>query len=432
MKKIDPIQLRYGDRSVSFPLPDEYRWTVLDRETPAAGDEDSRIDSGMKQLRIHLQASLLPKHSRVLLVIPDRTRRCRLERILPPLLDLLDGEFHASCRVLIANGSHVFQEENIVREMVGEAVWGRIPIEQHDCRADGEMTDFGLTRRGTPVLLNRRLREADLVITVGGVQFHYFAGFGGGPKMIFPGLAAYESILANHFLSLDLERGDLHSGCREGELDANPVFQDLSEAAEMVDRVLSFQVMLDGAGHIGRCECGPIRDAHRRLTETVAARYSLPLLEQADLVLASAGGFPADINLIQAHKAIHHAYTAVKPGGWLIVLAECRQGIGSETLLSYLDGGGSMTVVDKLRREYRLNGQTALALRKKAEACRIVFVSELDREIIRRTGMVPAADLAEAWKIVSSGAVGTGKSAILFPRASQFVPEAPGEGTATW
>ena len=140
-----------------------------------------------------------------------------------------------------------------------------------------------------------------------------------------------------------------------------------------------------------------------------------------DVVVASAGGFPADVNLIQSHKSIHHAYQAVKENGWLIVMAECAEGIGSKTFLPYFDYGSSRNIGQRLLEDYQINGHTALALKTKVEQANIVFVSNLDPQMVEKIGMIPAKNLTEAWEIAKKHLNAEALGYIL-PTASAHVP----------
>jgi lactate racemase len=393
---------------------------VLDKGT---GDDAVVVplSTGIDDLLDQLDERRLVQGCRVLLVVPDHTRFCRLDEILRLLLPRLQERWQPEIEILIANGSHVLQPEETIRRLVGEEVYDSYPVYQHDSR-DAQALDFwGTTRYGTPVYLNSRVKKADFIITIGGVLYHYFAGFGGGPKMLLPGVAGYETIRINHRRTVDETTASFHSQCREGQLDGNPVFMDVAEIISFLPNVLSLQVVLNRKKEPIFCQAGPLLQVHRRACQCVEQVYTMPLSQQADVVVASAGGFPADVNLIQSHKALHHAFQAVKSKGFILLLAECREGIGSATCMPFFQAGDAKAMGKRLLEGYQINGQTALALRMKAEQANIYLVSSLDEQQLAKTGIKAAGSFYQAWQVIASQLPESARGYIM-PKASTFLP----------
>ena len=417
------MKLGYGNGSVEFDPPEAVGWRVL---PPGSGAGDVSPGPGVvgravRDLAAQLDEAGLGPGARLLLIVPDHTRRCRLEAVLPPLLAELERRRFAPARILVANGTHAALPEAAVRQLVTEEVFSRCSVAQHDDRNPASLVRLGETSRGTPVVLNSAVAEADFILTISGTLFHYFAGFGGGPKMLLPGVASREATLANHRRTIDPGTGRIVPECREGNTATNPVWLDLAEALGLVPRVLSLQVVLDARGEIAWAEAGPVLPVHARACEEVRRLYGVPVARKADVVVASAGGHPADVNLIQSHKSIHHAVQALKPGGCLILLARCAGGIGSASFMPYFEEKSAAGIASRLLRDYQINGHTALALRTKTEQATIVLVSDLDPAIVRSTGMVPARDLREAWSLVSPR-LPAGAAGYVIPTASVHVP----------
>ncbi len=351
------------------------------------------LDEAVDQRRIQGKPSLI--------VIPDKTRNCAARSLLPSLVARLQqlGVSDGDITFMLANGSHTANSAKEIRAIVGESVASRFKFLQHDSKDAGSLVNVGRTRRGIPVLVNRKVVEAEQVLVVGTAVHHYFAGYGGGPKMIVPGCAGYETITRNHALTIDQESGGIHPQCRPGMLSGNPVQDDIRDALEFVDVDFLLETVLAADGQLAGLFSGELYSAHRLACARVDELFKVEIPHRADLVVASCGGFPKDINLIQAHKAIHNAFQAVRPGGVMIVLAECSQGGGSETFLEWFDYPSQDEMVAALLRNYKLNGTTALALRMKARAARIVLVSELEPDIVRKLGLVPAQNFASAWQL---------------------------------
>jgi len=416
------MKFKYGKTTIAFIPPQQVAWQVLTKSANGPKvDESQIVQNAVASLMTQLDERHISRESKILFIIPDHTRRCRLEVILPILAPELESRFSAHVEMLVANGNHVLQPDSVLRDLVGDDIWHNYPIHQHNAKDEAALSFFGETSMGTPVWLNRMVGEADFIITVGGVLYHYFAGFGGGPKMLLPGVAGYETIRTNHRRTIDETTGQFHSQCFEGNIKTNPVFLDLKEVVKFVTNVLSLQIVLSIDGKIVDAMAGEILPVHQQVCEKVKDIYSIPIKDKADVVVASAGGFPADVNLIQSHKSIHHAFQAVKESGWMIVLAECAEGIGSETFLPYFDEPTSSHIAQRLFQDYQINGHTALTLKSKAERANIVLVSNLQPELVEKIGMIPAPSLDAAWRMIEPRLQGTFHG-YLMPSASIFVP----------
>ncbi|MBN2414098.1 nickel-dependent lactate racemase [candidate division KSB1 bacterium] len=415
------MKLKFGRQEISFEPPSNIKWQVLQKETTSQiAPETTIIQNAVTRLLAVLQDKVSPG-SKLLLIVPDHTRKCRLPIVLPLLLSQLK-KLQLHIEILVANGSHVLQPEHVIRDLVGEEVYTSYPVFQHDCHDKKGLVFFGTSLNGTVIYLNKKVKEADFIITIGGILFHYFAGFGGGPKMLMPGVAGYESIRQNHRLTIDNKTGLFHKECFEGNIKTNPVYLDLSQIIPFVPQCTSLQFALNSRGNVVQAETGPILETQGRICPTVYDLYTTPVEEKAEIVIASAGGFPADVNLIQSHKSIHHAYQAVKPGGMIVLLAECPEGVGSETFMPYFEENSSADIGRCLLNDYKINGHTALSLKTKTENSRIYFVSKLDKEIVRKTGMLPCSTIEEALSFVLKELKAVNPKGYILPFANLYLP----------
>jgi len=324
--------------------------------------------------------------TRPAVVVADKTRLCGYPEYLPVLLDALvdHGADPGQIRIYIAYGTHMPQGEAESLKAYG-AVFGRCRWIPHRCDQN-EFVDLGRTRRGTPVRLRADILSASCLITFGAISHHYFAGYGGGRKLIFPGLGEKNAIYANHGLFLDPAARRLSPGCRSGLLDGNPLAEDLAEYEAFRPADLAVHGILDSHGRVCDLLVGQGADHFHKACARHAAHCEVHSDQQYDLVLASCGGFPKDINFIQSHKAIHHAADFVRDGGRLIVLAECRDGLGSRTFLPWFELGGWDRAFDRLAENYMGNGGTALAMMAKLKRIRINLVTGLSADIADRIG----------------------------------------------
>jgi len=417
------IQLKYGHHIVSCHLPDDVRSNVLEppNNAPVPSIEQALISSINKPVHSESLSSMITAGEKITIVVPDKTRQCVLDRILPVLYDHLitHGAIDENITILFANGTHQAQSDKEMEQLLGSFLWKKLRVEQHNSLDDNSLEYVGTTSRGTEVHVNKLVTEADLVITVGGILHHYFAGFGGGPKLLVPGVASYETAKKNHSYTID-ENGAFQTECREGNLDTNPVFSDIKEAIKMIPNVFSINVVLDASDKIAGFFSGDIIAAHRKGTELASALYEVPVKELADIVVVSPGGAPRDSTFIQSHKAIHHAYNAVKPGGSVIVTAACYDGIGSSTFLKWFSIPHNL-LGGKLLTDYSLNGHTALALRTKLNRIGISLLSYIDNATVSKMGVIPVSSLQATIDTILQQTVGSPKIYIL-PHGSLTVP----------
>jgi len=338
---------------------------------------------------------------KTVIIVPDKTRNCGAQVFLPVLIDKLNhsGVTDSDIKIMLANGSHISHTSEEIEKIVGPKILDRIEIVEHDSKNSNELTFLGVTKFETPIFINRQVLAADFVIVAGAASHHYFAGYGGGPKMVNPGCAGYETITKNHALTIDSESGKIHPKCRAGVIEGNPVQEDIKDSMRFVKVDFLFETILNEQGEIAKVGCGDLFQAHKEACEIVDEHYKIPIHGKADLVVVSCGGFPKDINFIQAHKSIQNAFQAVKEGGVILVLAECEQGIGSETFLDWFNYPDDSSFREALINHFTLNATTAVSLKMKTRAAKIVIVSILPENVVKRLDMLPAANLEEGWKM---------------------------------
>ena len=377
-----PVELKIGSHQFGLLLPD-----VADI---LATREPQQTLTG-KGFAADLAVALSPRSlhgRRVAVVVADKTRLCGYDRYLPILLDALEerGASKETISIYIAYGTHAAQSDDECRAAYGDE-FSQYRFVHHDCTDDACFADKGTTRRGTPIRIRKDILDADLVITFGAISHHYFAGYGGGRKLIFPGLGQQAAIYRNHALFLDPARRTLSAGCRSGRLAGNPLAEDLAEIEACRPADLAIHGILDSHGTVCRLMVGNGVDHFRHACECHGQNCEFTTGDGYDMVVASCGGYPKDINFIQAHKAIHHAAAFLKDGGDLIVFARCRDGIGSATFLPWFDMGGWDAAFDHLSQSYQGNGGTALAMMEKNRRIDIFLVTDLSPDVCRAIGV---------------------------------------------
>jgi nickel-dependent lactate racemase len=324
----------------------------------------------------------------VLVLLPDRTRPFPFDGVLPPFVSALLAAGADPGRIVfaIASGTHVTDPADLapLRRLLPAAPAVLAPL------PEDRMVSVGTTRRGTDVRVHPRLLEADVVFSLDALALHYFAGFGGGGKMLFPGLGARASIAANHRLSLAPERG-LAPGVEPGRTHDNPVALDLREAHDLLPRAHHL-TLVPSEGEAGFAVV-PWSDYAEfdRACSAFAAECRRGERHGADVVLAFAEGAVA-IDVVQAHKALFHAALYARDGADVILFAECAEGVGSPALARWLARPDRARLEAEARSAYDLNAQTAISLAAIAERTRVTWVSSRPLSELAAWGITVAPD----------------------------------------
>lgn len=362
---------------------------------------------------------------RVVVVVSDITRPVPYADVLPPLLSQLHsaGVKQDDITILFANGTHRLMTPSDAQEILGEKLAGSLHWKNHDALDKENLVYLGVTKRKTPVWVNRLAVEADHVILTGAVVHHYFAGYGGGRKCLIPGIAGMETALANHKLVLGKSCRGLDQACTPGNLAGNPVHEDIMEACKLLPPSFLLNVVLDPDHRVLYATAGDWQQGHAAACQLADEVYGINLDTQAELTIASCGGFPKDINLIQAHKTLDNAFRATAPGKVLLLFAQCSQGIGSEDYLNWFSYVNPHDMEQALQQTYAIHGHTALTTLAKAQAVSVILVSDLDPSLVHKLGIIPAnnADdaLQKAYRLLGT----TTPLTYIFPTGSLTVPK---------
>ena len=324
------IQLGYGRDALSFTFAED-QYQVLDESRNAHPLTDVEIgDAFSTPIESPPLDDLVSSGDSVLIVVSDATRATASAQILNLLVRRLiqNGVSPSDLAIIFATGLHraVTPAEKV--QLLTPFIAQRVKTIDHDARDASVMLSLGMTKAGTPVEVNRALRDFDHVVLTGAIGFHYFAGFTGGRKSICPGLGSARTITATHKLAMDLEKGGRRAGVGTGILVGNTVHEECEEIAAMVGPAFSINSVVDDRGRAVNIYAGDWRAAHLQGCSRYLANHSTMIKKTRQVVVVSCGGSPYDINLIQAHKALDMAAHACTEGGTIILLAECGDGLG--------------------------------------------------------------------------------------------------------
>jgi nickel-dependent lactate racemase len=321
------IKLAYGHNGLWVDIPGGVPTTVIEPiYVPGLADEEASLLSAMRSPLAGLPLRDIVRASdTVAVVFSDITRPMPNDRVLPPLLNELLWIGVPDSRVILINalGTHRAQTREELMTMLGPGIMNRYSIVQHDAWGH-DLVEVTRNRSGNSVRINRYYMEADKKLLTGFVEPHFFAGFSGGPKAVFPGIANIDAIMDNHGAQM-LSYPDATWVKTVG----NPLWEEIRDIALATDPAFILNVTLNKDHAITGVFAGEMMRAHQAATTFVRENAMQPVQELYDIVLTSNSGYPLDLNLYQAVKGMSAASQIVKPGGDIIIVAECWDGLPS-------------------------------------------------------------------------------------------------------
>lgn len=396
------FKLHYGKGFLNFAFPADIKINKIEAVPTQALKDLAEHTAGALAEPINSPPlrELVRKGDKVAIIVSDITRLAyRTDAYLPVILNALNelGVPDENITAVIATGMHRAQtpEEDLL--VLGKEAYGRIKVENHNCYAP-DLVPLGRTSRGTEVFINHTVGEADRVILTGGISYHFIAGFGGARKSITPGVGGYNTIQQNHSWALrDADITGINPGVGTGILDGNPVAEDMMEIAKMFGRAFLVNVVLNEHKEFIAVVAGDVEEAFKAGCRVVEKSFGIPISHKSDLVVVSCGGYPKDIQLYQAVKALDNAAYAVKKGGVIIFCAECSDGSGSDAFMEWFDERPLAKMSGQLRDKFAMPGFVALRTASICEMAHVIFIGSLPPDDVKRVGMIPVSTPGEAW-----------------------------------
>jgi len=414
------MKLKYGKKEVQLPIQDkniikilnsEKQEVLLNPENKLRGLLKNPI--GCPSLR---ELIFQKKASKILIIVNDITRPTPYEIILPPLLDELHqiGIKKENIIFIIATGIHRSNSQEEIKEMFGENIFSAYKFINHDCD-NPRQKDLGKLRSGNKLWVDPIISDTDFIITTGVIVPHYFAGFSGGRKSILPGICGRKTIEANHARMV-------HHNARAGNLKGNPVHEEMQEAAEKVGVDFNINVVTNEHYKIIEIVAGELYKSWLRGVEVCKKLYLCPIKQKAEVVIASTGGYPKDINVYQAQKALENACHAVKPGGTIILLAECSEGYGEPTFKKWIEEASSPDdIIERLNKKFILGGHKAYAIARAVKEVEVILISSLPQDKIRKLFFIPMESVSQALNYIK-GKYGEDFQAYILPSGNTVLP----------
>src|SRR4051812_6128024 len=401
------VNLAYGQGHLAVDFPEDT--TVIEpAHNPGLPDEKIAFlralhdPIGTKPLR-----DWVHRDSRICIAFTDITRATPNDRIIPWLLEHLEGHPRENIILLNQLGTHRPNTREELEKLLTPEVVKNYRVINHEPENDSAMVQFGVTHDGTPALINRLIAEADVRIITGFIEPHFFAGFSGGPKGIMPGCAALKTVMSNH----DARNiGDPRSAF--GITEGNPIWEEIRDIALRVGPSFLVNVTLNEQRAITGVFAGDLLAAHKVGFEFVRRSAMQKVKEPFDIVVTTNSGYPLDMNLYQGVKGMSAAARIVQEKGTIVLAAECREGVPSGSPLDKLlrSAGSSAEILTMLAtpgfvRPEQWQAQIQALIQRRAE---VLVYSSLSDELIRAAHLAPckniAADVADRVRKIGSGA----------------------------
>ena len=394
------LQFPYGKSHQTIELPQERVRAVLTSELESYrpdADGETLVRRALEQPIGSLPLRELSRGKRrVTIIASDHTRPVPSRLLMPQLLrEIRSGNPEAEITILIATGCHreTTREELIAK--FGEEIVNSETIVVHDCDDTANMVFLGTLPSGGECWVNRLACEADLLVSEGFIEPHFFAGFSGSRKAVLPGVAGRSTVLANHCAEFIA-----HPASRAGSLQENPIHRDMVWAARKAGLAFILNVVLNGEKETIHAVAGDMEAAHEAGCAFLEGLCGVEAA-MSDIVITTNGGYPLDQNIYQAVKGMTAAEATVNEGGVIIMLAKSNDGHGGAAFCRELMAGDDMDALmaDILRRG---RGETlpdqwqAQIMIRILQRAKVVYLSDAEDELVQKLHMTPAHSLEEA------------------------------------
>lgn len=418
------FELPYGAGTVTVELP----WSLEVRRIEpaareAAADPTAVVRAALDNLVGGLAWDRFAGRRTAAIAVNDKTRPVPHDVLLPPLLARLEaaGFAREDITLIVATGTHPPMTAAEFPGILPREITDRYHVVSHDGFDAAGLVEVGTTSRGTPVLINRGFLAADLRIVIGNIEPHQFMGYSGGVKSAVIGLAGYETIDYNHAFMSD-------PAARLGNLEGNPARDDVEEMGRLVRVDLALNAVLNRHKKLVEAVAGEPGEVMRGGVAIAREIFEVAVDGPADMVIASPGGHPKDINVYQAQKGLAHASLVARPGAPIVLCAACPDGAGSEKYERWVAARSSteQVLADFAREGFHVGPHKAFQIARDAVGRRVILVSDMEAAQVGRLLLEPAAGAQEAVDAAVAGLPAGARVAVM-PIANATVPRIAGE-----
>lgn len=381
------FSLPYNKSSVTIAIPEGYKVDLLEPQTinPLINPLEEINNAlqnplGMRKIEDFAQAESIG------IAVNDKTRPVPHPNPTLPLLQYLEqlGFDPENITLFVGSGTHAPMDEAELSRILDEEIIERYKVLVHDCD-QSPLIDLGETKYQTPIRINADFYHCDLKITVGNIEPHHFMGFSGGVKTAVIGLAGRETINTNHAMLS-------HPRAKSGVFHINPMRQDIEEIGRKTDLHFTLGTVLDEEKNILKVYFGDPDSVMNAAIPVVRQIFGVNVPELYDLVIASPGGAPKDINLYQSQKALTHASRITQQDGWVVLVAACPEGAGSNSYEAYVTSVKShQAIIDHFTNGFfKIGPHKAFQIAQAALRVNVVLVSDVPPEDVKRWMLTPS------------------------------------------
>lgn len=400
---MDKIKLPYGRGFIDANIPEERIEGVLVSKAHDFKVELSEGDIVRKALANPIDSAPLSELAKgkenIVLIASDHTRPVPSHIITPILLEeIRRGNPEAKITILISTGCHRDTTKEELADKFGKDIVENENIVVHDCTNESMLVKLGTLPSGGELIINKLAVEADLLVSEGFIEPHFFAGFSGGRKSILPGIASKTTVLANHCSEFIV-----HDKARTGILEGNPIHRDMIFAAETAKLAFITNVVIDSDKKIINAFAGHFNNAHVKGTQFVAELAGVKAMP-ADIVITTNGGYPLDQNIYQAVKGMTAGEASCNEGGVIIIAAQCMDGHGGKAFYdTFANESDVQKIMDKFlatgRNETITDQWQSQIFARILLKFRVIMVTDAPQEMVEGLHMKKATSIEEAIKM---------------------------------
>ncbi|MDH7481051.1 MAG: nickel-dependent lactate racemase [Armatimonadota bacterium] len=380
------VDFKYGQGHITLELPDKQILAIC-RAHDLDGVEDPVLEI-KRALQNPIDSltlkSLAVGKKSAAVVVDDVSRPVPYPLVLTPVLDTLvmAGIPEERICVIAATGLHRPMTKEEFDKWVGPYK-GRVQVENNQPDNPLGLSELGVTSLGTRISVNKKFMEAELKVLTGDVDYHQFCGYGGGAKSVFPGLSNREAIEANHS-NLEIP------GTGMGRIKGNPVRMEIDEVGRMAGVDFILNVVQNSKKEIVGAFAGDMISAHRAGAALVDRMYKMRVPCRADIVIASQGGYPRDIDLYQSQKALQASRKLVKDGGKIFILAECREGHGNDLFDEWMrEATSAEEIISRIKKKFVMGGHKAYQYVRDIKGVEVFLYSALPPQQVKTYRLKP-------------------------------------------
>ncbi|MBW1766499.1 MAG: nickel-dependent lactate racemase [Deltaproteobacteria bacterium] len=421
--------LKYGKGTISFEIPeDQLLYTIMGKDVNALPDLGEACQYALEHpIDSPPLREIVKQGEKVAIAVSDITRVWQKnDQILPVLIKTLNetGVPDENITIVIAMGGHRQNTEEEFIEICGKEICRRVKVVNHDAWDTKNMVYLGKTSRGTEVSVNKIIKEVDRLILTGGIVYHYLVGYGGGRKSILPGISSIKTIQQNHLFAMGPEPGSGISPQSVPKLTrGNDAHEDMMEIAAFVNPTFIVNVVANLENKIAGIFAGNWVSAWLDATKLVDEICGVEIEEEADIVIATSGGYPMDINLYQSAKTMDNARYAMKKGGVAIIVSECPDISEPADFFQWFDYPSDLEMEKALRENFTIAGWTALKeLECHDKGYCILLTKKENAELARKAKFDPVSNMRDALEIAYKKCSVTNPRITVMPQAANTFP----------